>query len=154
MQESDFKKMSAEGEDPDYAAVIARAKQLLGFSTDTELASLLGLSTGGLANYKKRKSVPWGRLIRTLRSRGISLDALMLDEFPLVNSQSQDSGQWQSSLQTQAQAPPPDPRLAAVLAWWRQWWAQASEAERTWALVQLARAFPEYAEAAAAGREG
>jgi hypothetical protein len=97
----------------------------------------LGTNKSTVSSWRGRNSVPIDVLSRFAIERGSSLDWLLLGR----------GSRDQAGSRAIDESPAGhDVRMDAVLQWWRRWWSLAGEDERTWALVQLRRAFPEFRE--------
>ncbi len=124
----------------DVSAVLARLRQALGCASDAELSRVLGVRPGAVANWRNRGAVPASQLVAIATKHDLDLGWVTTgqagevreDQPPLFVTRT-DHGQA-------------DPRLAAVLRWWREWWDTHDEEDRAWALVQLRRAIPEAGE--------
>jgi len=127
-------------------SVVRRMRQSLGAGTDAELARALGLRESAPGNWRARDSVPYRQCAEIATGRGVSLDWLLLGRGPPRPGADQIGDAQASYGQRAPPVHPDDVRLGAICDWWRDWWATASEEERTWALVQLRRAIPESAE--------
>jgi hypothetical protein len=66
--------------------VMERAKLIAGVSTWRDLADVLGISSGDLANRKKRRALPHDRLIDLVNSREASMDWLLTGEGSMYRS--------------------------------------------------------------------
>lgn len=134
--------------------VLDRLARVLEVAGDRELSRALGQSPSAAGNWRSRGSVPYSHCVSVALERGVSLDWLLTGRERAPQTREIAPLRYASLAPPVAppDAPrePPrddDPRLAAVIAWWRDWWARAPEEDRTWALVQLRRAIPESAEA-------
>lgn len=135
--------------------------------THAELARELKLSDRSVvSNWKRRGTVPLSECLQLARRYGVTLDWLLTGEGAMYRRAApssvrdsdsagedaiglwlaQDEGPFDGLFGPPEQPQPPDRRLAAVLDWWRAWWATASEEDRVWALVQLRRNIPEAGE--------
>ncbi|MCF7971149.1 MAG: helix-turn-helix domain containing protein [Methylococcaceae bacterium] len=61
-----------------FDSVMQKLKSALQLRTDKELAEKLGLSVTAYANLKKRKALPYEKVIELALAHGISLDYLFL----------------------------------------------------------------------------
>lgn len=136
-------------------AVVDRLRQVYEVGSDADLARHLDVGTSTISNWRSRGTVPYPHCVEVARRTGTALDWLVLGLGPRQAQAREDPAPYlvagvPVALPLPGPAPnghsEPDPRLAAVLAWWQHWWVSASEADRTWAIVQLRRAFPEAAE--------
>lgn len=132
------------------AAIVERMIDLLGVKNQSALADALGVSSDVVAKWKKRGTRPYTECLHLARSRGASLEWLLTGEGEKLKqpngdapkdspSESSRHGVYDSRHGYEEE----DVRLAAVISWWRSWWAGADEDERSWAMVQLRRAIPE-----------
>lgn len=69
------------------AAVLARLKMLLGATTDTALASGLGISPQTLSSWKSRDSIPYALCVDVAEEHGVSLDWLLVGEGPMTRGE-------------------------------------------------------------------
>jgi hypothetical protein len=113
--------------------VIARLREALGVRSDREIGPLLGRSESVAGNWGLRGSVP-----REIIERVAEITERPVSWILYGNAVGEPAPRYQAGAA--------DPRLDAICDWWRDWWMNASEEERTWALVQLRRAIPESAE--------
>ena len=63
---------------PDPSEIITRLKDRLDVESDAKLAELLGVPPSTLANWRRRRSLPYAVCVRVAQERGISLDWLIL----------------------------------------------------------------------------
>lgn len=68
-------------------AVLARLKTLTGCTTDTALASALGISPQTLSSWKSRDTIPYALCVEMADERGISLDWLLVGEGPMTRGE-------------------------------------------------------------------
>lgn len=135
-------------------AVIDRLREALGCASDADLVRALDLTAGAVANWRKRATVPYSHCVAAARAQDWSLDWLLLGRGPRRHDWISDAPVSYASADPQAltDAAPTaddatrDPRLAAVIAWWMDWWDSHNDEWRSWALVQLHRAIPESAD--------
>ncbi len=64
--------------------VIDRLKEAAEFKTDAELAAALDVSKSTIANWRKRNSVRWDRLLPIARDKGIPVDYLTTGRFSFM----------------------------------------------------------------------
>ena len=60
-----------------FEAVMGRLKHVTMAENDSQLAEILGLSSSGFANIKKRGSLPYERFEQLCNSRNVSMDWLL-----------------------------------------------------------------------------
>lgn len=60
------------------SAIIARMKERLDVESDAKLAELLGVPASTLANWRRRRSLPYSVCVRAALEHGLSLDSLIL----------------------------------------------------------------------------
>jgi hypothetical protein len=65
-------------------AVLTRLKQITGTTSDASLSSALQISPQTLSSWKGRDSTPYSLCVDIARTRGISLDWLLLGEGPVL----------------------------------------------------------------------
>ncbi|WP_349618355.1 helix-turn-helix domain-containing protein [Azotobacter salinestris] len=68
-------------------AVLARLKVLTGCTTDTALASALGISPQTLSSWKSRDTIPYALCVEVADARGVSLDWLLVGEGPMTRGE-------------------------------------------------------------------
>lgn len=61
----------------DFSEVIERLKIVLNVATQASVAEAMGMSTGDLANRKKRNKIPHDRIYEVASSRNVSIDWLL-----------------------------------------------------------------------------
>ena len=69
---------------PDPSEIITRLKTHLDVESDAKLAEILGIPPSTLANWRRRRSLPYAVCVRIAQERGISLDWLILGKKGLV----------------------------------------------------------------------
>ena len=123
--------------------VVARLREALGVTRDVDVGPALGRQESAAGNWVWRGSVPREACEMAAQISGRSLAWIVTGR-----ETADDAAPDDSSTAGDADSVPSveDPRLDAITSWWVDWWASASEEERTWALVQLRRAIPECAE--------
>lgn len=72
----------------DFNTIIDRAKNAVNASTYNAFADMLGLSSSAFANFKKRNSIPYERLLHLANSRNISADWLFTGEGDMLKANS------------------------------------------------------------------
>lgn len=92
-------------------AVLARLKQITGTKTDAALSSALKISPQTLSSWKGRDSTPYSICIDIARTKGISLDWLLLGEGPMLRQLPNDTRDDTSERTLQE---------STVLALWRR----------------------------------
>jgi hypothetical protein len=96
----------------DFKEVMQRAKLVTNATTWTELAEILEMSTGDLANRKKRGTLPLDRLIDMANSRNVSIDWLLSGEGSMYRG-------GDGSMRREEPAESLSPKEEAVLALFR-----------------------------------
>lgn len=87
-----------------FSEVIERLKLALNVTTQADVAKAMGMSTGDLANRKKRNKIPHDRIYEVASSRNVSLDWLLTGK-----------GFMKTNIPTEASNDHLSPRQRAVL---------------------------------------
>lgn len=70
----------------EFENIMSRLKKAVNAKSNNELAMMLGLSSSGFANLKKRNSVPYDRILEVLKSHNVSMDWLLTGEGEMLKS--------------------------------------------------------------------
>ena len=57
--------------------ILARIKRAAGVKSDVALCEVLGISSGGLSDLKRRNRLPWRAIIEYCHEKNLSLDDLV-----------------------------------------------------------------------------
>lgn len=124
-------------------AVLSRLAEALGARTDADLARALEVRPSVVANWRMRRSVPPGQIIRAASLSGRSTEWITTGREAHGARVEEPTTTWRVAATTTEPAPaqsprcPLDRRLEAVQAWLTDWWDAATDEERAWLLVEL-----------------
>lgn len=91
--------------------VLARLKLITGTTTDVSLSLALKISPQTLSSWKGRGSTPYSKCVEIARSRGVSLDWLLLGEGPVLRAPTAPTAESDSDITAQENT---------ILALWRR----------------------------------
>lgn len=96
----------------DFEAVMSRLKTITNAGSYNELAEMLGISSSGYANYKKRNSIPFEKVAALAHSRNVSMDWVLTGEGSIHRGGAAE----RASYGTGIKEPPPEHPLKKAMA--------------------------------------
>lgn len=131
--------------------VIDRLKVALGIVSDADLCRRFKLAPATVSNWRNRDSVPFAFCVSICQQNQISLDWILLGrgsrEWPPTVATYGKANDWTGERIGEYQATrgtDPESRPNGFKRWLLMWWATAPDDERTWMIVQLKKALPDF----------